>query len=161
MHRRLLVLAAGLAAIFAVAATPADAQPRRGHYERIGTLECKVAPNVSFVVGSIRTAGCIFYPVNSRRAHRYRADIGRFGLDLNLSAGGRLIWAVHAHNRRLYPGDLRGTYTGASGNITLGLGIGGNILVGGSNNTVALQPLSGEGNVGVGLSLGVGQLHLH
>lgn len=156
MNRRLLALVAGLAAVFTFAATPADAR----HYERIGTLECKVAPNVSFVVGSVRTAGCTFYPVNSRRLHRYRADIGRIGLDLNISAGGTLVWAVHAHNKRLYPGDLRGTYTGASANIALGLGVGGNVLVGGSRNTVALQPLSGEGNVGVGLSLGVGQLHL-
>lgn len=155
MNRRLLALVAGLAAIFTLGTTAADAR-----YERIGTLECRVAPNVSFIVGSIRTAGCTFYPVNSRRAHRYRADIGRIGLDLNISAGGVFVWAVHAHNRRLYPGDLRGTYTGASGNIALGLGVGGNILVGGSNNTVALQPLSGEGNVGVGLSVGVGQLHL-
>ncbi|MGE0605463.1 MAG: DUF992 domain-containing protein, partial [Xanthobacteraceae bacterium] len=67
----------------------------------------------------------------------------------------------HAHNKRLYPGDLRGTYTGASGNIALGLGVGGNVLVGGSHNTVALQPLSGEGNIGVGLSVGVGQLVLN
>lgn len=156
MNRRLIALAAGVAAIFSFAASPASAQ----HYERIGTLECRVAPNVSFVVGSMRTAGCNFYPVNSRRMHRYRADISRVGLDLNISAGGVLVWAVHAHNRRLYPGDLRGEYTGASGNIAVGLGVGGNVLVGGSRNTVALQPLSGEGNVGVGLSVGVGQLRL-
>ena len=77
------------------------------------------------------------------------------------SGGGVLVWAVHAHNKRLYPGDLRGTYTGASGNIALGLGVGGNVLIGGSHNTVALQPLSGEGNIGVGLSVGVGQLVLN
>jgi hypothetical protein len=157
MNRRILALVAGLAAMFTFASTPADAQ----HYERIGTLECRVAPSVSYIVGSYRTAGCHFYPVNNRRAHRYRADIGRIGLDLNISAGGVLVWAVHAHNRRLFPGDLRGAYTGASGNIALGLGVGGNVLVGGSNNTVALQPLSGEGNVGVGLSVGVGRLVLH
>lgn len=156
MNRRLLALVAGLAAIFTFASTPADAR-----FERVGTLECRVAPSVSFIVGSFRTAGCYFYPINSRRAHRYRADIGRIGLDLNISAGGVLVWAVHAHNRRLYPGDLRGEYTGASGNIALGLGVGGNVLVGGSRNTVALQPLSGEGNVGVGLSVGVGQIRLH
>ncbi len=159
MNRRLLALVAGLAAIFTLGSTAADA--RRGHYERVGTLECRVAPNVSFVVGSMRTAGCTFYPVNSRRAQRYRADISRIGLDLNLSAGGVLVWAVHAHNRRLHPGDLRGEYTGASGNITVGLGLGANVLLGGSHNTVALQPLSGEGNVGVGLSVGVAQLRLH
>jgi hypothetical protein len=155
MNRRLLAIAAAVAAIFAV--SPANAQ----HYERIGTLECRVAPSVSHIVGSYRTAGCTFYPINNRRAHRYRADIGRIGLDLNVSAGGVLVWAVHAHNRRLYPGDLRGAYTGASGNIALGLGVGGNVLVGGSKNTVALQPLSGEGNIGVGLSIGAARLVLH
>jgi hypothetical protein len=157
MNRRLLALVAGLAATITLVSSPANAQ----HRERVGTLECKVAPNVSFVIGSHRTAGCSFYPINSRRAHRYRADIGRVGLDLNISAGGVLVWAVHAHNERLYPGDLRGEYTGASGNIALGLGVGGNVLLGGSRNTVALQPLSGEGNVGVGLSVGVGQIVLH
>ncbi len=156
MNRRLIALAAGVAAILSFSVSPASAQ----RYERVGTLECRVAPNVSFVVGSRRTAGCNFYPVNSRGMHRYRADIGRIGLDLNISAGGVLVWAVHAHNRRLHRRDLRGEYTGASGNIALGLGIGGNILVGGSHNTVALQPLSGEGNIGVGLSVGVAQMRL-
>ncbi|HMN51107.1 MAG: DUF992 domain-containing protein [Xanthobacteraceae bacterium] len=156
MNRRLLAVFAALAAVFTFAVTPAEAR-----YERVGTLECRVAPNVSFIIGSVRHASCAFYPINRGRVHRYRASIERVGLDVNISAGGVLVWAVHAHNRRLYPGDLRGNYTGASGNITLGLGIGGNVLVGGSRNTVALQPLSGEGNVGVGLSVGVGQLRLH
>jgi hypothetical protein len=154
MNRRLLAVVAAVAAIFV--ASPASAQ----HYERIGTLECNVAPNVSFVVGSHRTAGCIFYALNRREMHRYRADLGRIGVDLNISQGGKLVWAVHAHNRRLFRGDLRGTYTGASGNIAVGLGLGANVLLGGSNNTVALQPLSGEGNIGVGISLGVGQIVL-
>ena len=156
MNRRLLALAAGLAAIFTVAATPADAR-----YERIGTLECKVGPNVSFIVGSMRSAGCTFYPINSKQRHRYKADLDRIGIDLNISQGGTLVWAVHAHNKRLYPGDLRGVYRGASGNIALGLGVGANVLVGGSNDTVALQPLSGEASIGVGVSLGVGEIELH
>ncbi len=156
MNRRLLALAAGVAAIFAVAATPADAR-----FERIGTLECKVGPNVSFVVGSMRSAGCTFYPINSKQRHRYKADLDRVGIDLNISQGGTLIWSVHAHNKRLYPGDLRGVYRGASGNIALGLGVGANVLVGGSNNTIALQPVSGEGSVGIGISLGVGEIELH
>jgi hypothetical protein len=155
MNRRLLAVVAAVAAIFA--SSPASAQ----HFERVGTLECSVAPNVSYVVGSHRTAGCTFYALNRRELHRYRADIGRIGVDLNVSAGGVLVWAVHAHNRRLFRGDLRGAYTGASGNIALGLGLGGNVLLGGSNNTVALQPVSGEGNIGVGVSLGAARLVLH
>lgn len=156
MNRRLLALVASLAAIFTLGSTAAEAR-----FERVGTLECKVAPNVSFVVGSHRTAGCIFYALNRREIHRYRANLTRIGVDLNISQGGTLVWAVHAHNKRLYRGDLRGTYTGASGNIALGLGVGGNVLLGGSHNTIALQPLSGEGNVGVGISLGIGEITLH
>ena len=156
MNRRLLALVAGFAALFTGASTPASAQ----HFERIGTLECKIAPNVSFVVGSHRHAGCTFYATNKRYRHHYRADLGRIGVDLNASQGGNLIWAVHAHNKRLYPGDLRGRYVGVSGNIALGLGLGANVLYGGSNNTIALQPLSGESNVGVGISLGVGEIQL-
>jgi hypothetical protein len=155
MNRRLLALVAGLAAIFTVAATPADAR-----YTRVGTLNCSVAPNVSFIVGSKRELHCWFTPSAGGRAFRYHGMVVRYGLDANLSAGGVLVWAVFAEVRRLYPGDLRGVYTGASGNITLGLGVGGNILAGGSKNTIALQPLSGEGNVGVGLSVGVAELHL-
>lgn len=155
MNRRLLAVAAAIAAIFTISsATPADAR-----YHRVGTLECRVAPNISFIVGSVRHMDCVFHPRRGR-AHRYTGEATRFGLDLNISAGGVFVWAVHAENRRIYRGDIRGSYTGASGNITLGLGIGGNVLAGGSRNTVALQPLSGEGNVGVGLSVGVSQLVL-
>ena len=156
MNRRLLALAAAVAVVFTFGSTAADAR-----YERIGTLECKVAPNVSFIVGSMRTAGCTFYPANSKQRHRYKADLDRIGIDLNVSQGGNLIWAVHAHNKRLYPGDLRGVYRGASGNIAVVVGLAANVLVGGSNNTVALQPLSGETNVGVGISLGIGEIELH
>jgi hypothetical protein len=157
MNRRILTLVAGLAALFTLGSAPASAQ----HFERIGTLDCKVAPNVSFIVGSMRSAGCTFYPNNSRQRHRYKADLDRIGIDLNISQGGHLIWAVHAHNKRLYPGDLRGVYRGASANIALGLGLGANVLVGGSSNTIALQPLSGESSIGIGISLGVGEIELH
>lgn len=154
MNRRFFALVAALAAIFVVSSTPADAR-----FQRVGTLSCHVAPNVSFIVGSMRSMRCTFAPTVGR-PHRYLGHASRIGLDVNLSAGGVLVWAVFADNRRLYVGDIRGRYTGASGNITLGLGIGGNVLLGGSRNTVALQPLSGEGNVGVGLAVGVAELNL-
>lgn len=154
MNRRLLAMAAAIAAIFTVSAGTADAR-----YVRVGTLECRVAPNISFIIGSVRNMDCLFRP-NRGRPHRYQGQATRFGLDLNVSAGGVLLWGVHAENRRIYRGDIRGNYVGASGNIAFGLGIGGNILVGGSRNTVALQPLSVEGNVGVGLAVGVNNLTL-
>jgi len=51
-------------------------------------------------------------------------------------------------------------HSGASGGISLGLGVGANVLVGGSRRTVSLQPVSVEGQVGVNLALGVAGLEL-
>ncbi len=61
---------------------------------------------------------------------------------------------------RLAPGDLTGTYAGAQGSASLGVGVGGNVLVGGSNNTIALQPLSVQGSVGINLAAGLESLEL-
>lgn len=58
------------------------------------------------------------------------------------------------------PGALAGEYVGASGDIGLGIGVGANVLIGGSGRTFALQPLSLEGSVAVNVSLGVSGLKL-
>jgi hypothetical protein len=57
-------------------------------------------------------------------------------------------------------GGLAGTYVGGSGDISLGIGVGANALIGGSNKAVALQPLSIEGQVGLNLALGIANLQL-
>jgi hypothetical protein len=71
-----------------------------------------------------------------------------------------MAWAVFAPASGLHHGALAGTYVGASGSISVGLGVGANALVGGSHRSVALQPLSVEGQVGVNLALGVAGLTL-
>jgi di/tricarboxylate transporter len=53
---------------------------------------------------------------------------------------------------------LAGKYVGASGSASLGLGVGANALVGGSHRSIALQPLSLEGQTGVNLALGIAGL---
>jgi hypothetical protein len=55
---------------------------------------------------------------------------------------------------------LAGNYGGGSANVTIGIGIGANALVGGSNNTVALQPLSLDGNRGLNVAGGIAALTL-
>jgi len=49
---------------------------------------------------------------------------------------------------------------GASGDIAVGLGVGANVLVGGSGRTIALQPVSLEGSVALDVALGVSSLQL-
>jgi hypothetical protein len=60
-----------------------------------------------------------------------------------------------------YAGMLTGTYGGATAEMTIAAGLGANVLVGGSNHSVALQPLSVQGQVGLNIAAGVGALELH
>ena len=102
---------------------------------------------------------CVFRS-NAGEQYYYTGTITRLGLDVGISRGGRLFWAVFAPTSHIGPGALRGTYVGASGNASFGLGLGANVLVGGSHNTISLQPLSIEGQFGVNLALGVAGLTL-
>jgi len=60
----------------------------------------------------------------------------------------------------LRAGELAGTYAGATAEATIGVGLGAHILVGGSNQTIALQPVSVQGQVGVNLAVGFAELEL-
>jgi hypothetical protein len=94
------------------------------------------------------------------QTYQYTGTITRLGLDVGVTGGGRLFWGVFAQTSHIGPGTLRGNYVGASGNASLGFGLGANVLVGGSNRTISLQPLSVEGQVGVNLAVGVAGLRL-
>ena len=71
-----------------------------------------------------------------------------------------MVWAVLGSSSAMRPGVLTGRFVGASGDISLGVGAGANILVGGTARSVSLQPLSLEGQVGINLALGVAGLTL-
>lgn len=136
---------------------PAEAQQRR---VRVGVLTCNVAPAVGFIVGSQRQMSCVFRPDRSGRREGYAGSFTRVGLDVGITGRGVLAWTVFAPTRRLSPYQLAGNYAGASAQATLALGLGANALVGGSRDTVALQPLSVQAQTGLNLALGVGNLRL-
>ena len=71
-----------------------------------------------------------------------------------------MVWGVFADTNR-YAGMLSGTYAGATAEATAGAGLGANVLIGGSNRSVALQPLSVQGQVGLNVAAGIGALELH
>jgi len=89
----------------------------------------------------------------------YDGTITKYGLDLGVVGGGLMVWAVFT-GTVAGPGFLAGDYVGASGEATLGVGVGANVLVGGSNRTVTLQPLSVSGQIGINVALGVASLRL-
>src|ERR1700741_2577760 len=129
---------------FAVAASAsAQTSPVRG-----GGLTCQTGARVGLIVGSRQHMRCVFQS-NAGQTYQYTGTITRLGLDVGVSGGGRLFWGVFAPTSHIGPGALRGNYVGASGNASLGVGLGGNVLVGGSHRTISLQPLSVEGQVGI------------
>jgi hypothetical protein len=154
---RLSIIATFVAALsLSVAATSADAQSR----VRAGGLSCNLSPTVGLIIGSRQQIQCTFTPSTGGRVEYYSGHIGRLGLDLGVTGGGRMIWGVFARTTKLPPRTLAGTYVGASGDASLGLGGGANVLVGGSNRTISLQPLSLQGQVGVNLAVGIASMTL-
>jgi hypothetical protein len=145
-------------ALLLAAAVPAPASAQT--QSEAGTLTCQLRPTIGLIIGSRQRMSCVFTITNTGRRETYEGRITRLGLDIGISAGGRMVWLVKARSPRLPPRALTGLYVGASGDIALGVGVGANALVGGSDKSVVLQPLSLEASVGVNLALGVAGLRL-
>jgi hypothetical protein len=136
----------------------ADAQ-QPARRVQVGVLECRGGASVGFIVGSVTNLGCVLR-VEGRPEDRYIAVIQKVGLDIGITEQTALAWSVFAPVARLAPGDLTGNYAGADASASVGLGAGGNVLVGGSNKSIALQPLSVQGEVGLGVAAGLESLEL-
>jgi len=136
---------------------PAVAQPRS--WTQVGMLSCRLNPSIGFIIAGHQTMECRFtqerFPPQA-----YEGALNTVGLDIGISAGGVLGWAVLAPTAGAPAGALAGEYVGASGDIGVGLGVGANVLVGGSGRTFALQPVSLEGSVALNVTLGVSALKL-
>jgi hypothetical protein len=146
----------GAAALATVFSTPVDAQQDR---VQAGSLECSLSSSIGLIVGSQRNIACNFKP-NGGPPEAYVGTLTRVGLDVGITGGGAIIWAVFSGTNR-YAGMLSGTYVGASAEATIAAGLGANVLVGGSNRSVALQPLSVQGQVGLNIAAGVSSLEIH
>jgi hypothetical protein len=157
MFRTAFAAAVIAATALAMIANPADAQPRR---IQVGTLTCSLSAGVGLIVGSQRNVNCLLKGQPGEPEEAYTGTMTRVGLDIGVTTGGAIIWAVFSDTNR-YAGMLAGTYTGASAEVSVAAGLGANVLVGGSNRTVALQPLSVQGQVGLDIAAGIGQLELH
>jgi len=155
MLRRHLIKLTAFA--FLAGTVPLAAQQSGG--TKVGTLTCKTAPTIGLIIGSHQKLRCSFTPDSGVLEH-YVGHINRLGVDVGIRAGGIMVWAVLAPTHGLHHGALAGKYVGASGSASLGVGVGANVLVGGSHRSIALQPLSIEGKAGVNLAVGVAGLTL-
>jgi hypothetical protein len=155
--RRLFILAGIVTGMLVASFAGANAQPIQR--VQVGVLECRGGSSIGFVVGSVTHLGCVLH-INGLPEDRYIATIHKVGVDLGITEESALAWAVYAPTSRLGPGDLSGNYAGAQGSASVGVGVGGNALVGGSNNSIALQPASVQGQVGLSVAAGLESLEL-
>jgi hypothetical protein len=152
--KRFTTFGIAIAALVAPIAS-ADAAPP----VRAGVLQCQGGQNVGYVVGSVTSLECVFKS-EGRRPEPYIATVRRYGLDLGITAQTQLAWAVNAPNSRVSRGDLAGNYGGVGANASVGIGGGGNFLVGGPANAYALQPLSVQGQTGLNVAAGIADIQL-
>jgi hypothetical protein len=156
MHKRLSAVAA-----LAVAAAVALPTLTLAHANRtkVGTLSCDISGGIGLIITSKKDLTCMFTPSQPGPREVYVGSITKFGLDLGATSGGEMVWAVYAPTNRKF-GALAGQYGGATAEATVGAGLGANVLVGGSNRTVALQPVSVQGQAGLNVAAGVADLIL-
>jgi hypothetical protein len=125
---------------------------------RAGTLRCYAAKKVGAILGSSQEARCVFTSVNGRR-ERYAAHLERVGLDIGVTSRSEIVWTVYAPTGFRHRA-LAGNYVGASADIAVGIGGGANVLLGGNNGTISLQPLSLKTETGLAIAAGAGRLQL-
>jgi hypothetical protein len=126
---------------------------------RAGVLQCHGGQNVGFVVGSVTSLECVFQS-EGRRPEPYIATVKRIGLDLGITEQTQFSWAVNSPDGRLGYGGLGGSYGGVGANASVGVGFGGNFLVGGPANAYALQPISVQGQTGLNVAAGIAGIDL-
>ena len=124
----------------------------------VGTLTCNVAGGIGFVFGSSKDLSCLFTRTNGT-AERYSGSIKKFGIDVGFTKEAQMVWLVFAPGS-IAPGAVAGSYAGATASGTVGVGAGANVLVGGSNKQVTLQPVSVEGSIGLNAAAGIGVVEL-
>ena len=138
----------------------ARAQAQGQNWTQSGMLRCRLNPSIGFVIFGHQSMECRFVPSVAGPAQIYEGALNTVGIDVGVISGGGLAWAVLAPTSGVAAGALAGEYVGASGDIALGAGVGANVLVGGSQRSFALQPVSLEGSVALDVTLGLSSLHL-
>ena len=127
---------------------------------KAGALTCNVAGGFGFIFGSSRSVNCNFAPVGGGPPQHYVGSIDKCGVDIGFTRGGVLIWTVFAPTTSPAPGALTGSFGGVTASATAVVGVGANVLVGGTGNAISLQPLSIEGNTGLNVAAGVAAMTL-
>lgn len=146
----------------ALFAASAPAQAQDGGVQ-LGQLVCEVEGGAGFIFGSSKNLTCTFTPANdSFPQETYTGVINKYGVDIGVTGDAVILWTVVAAEFDVYaPNALAGTYRGATASAAFAAGLGANVLVGGSDETFALQPVSISAAEGVNVAVGLAEVVLN
>jgi hypothetical protein len=155
--KQLLIAAASVALLATI--TTAKAQ---NEGIELGKLDCRVEGGAGFVIGSTKDVLCTYTPADKAMApESYHGEINKIGLDVGVTGETLMTWIVLAPSKDIYaPGSLAGNYVGAGAEASVAVGVGANLLVGGSDKAFTLQPLSVQAQTGLNLAVGVTDFRL-
>jgi hypothetical protein len=126
----------------------------------VGALECSIDPGMGWVIGSQKTMQCRFTAHDGTISEPYEGTVTKIGIDIGVTGRSTILWNVVAPTSAMRPGALQGLYAGVSAEATAVAGLGANVLVGGSGQTISLQPVSFGSQTGVNVAGGIGAIRL-
>jgi hypothetical protein len=154
MKARVAAMMLGFGLLGLTGAVPAEAETS----VNVGALSCHVSGGVGFIFGSSKDLDCVFKHPDGE-TERYHGEINKYGVDIGFTTESRIIWGVFAPGK-VEKGALAGHYGGVTGEAEVGLGLGANVLLGGSSKQIALQPLSVTGGIGLNVAAGIASITL-
>jgi hypothetical protein len=142
---------------FAIALAPGAAMAQS---VQVGTLLCHVSGGVGMIIVENQALDCVYTDAKGSPPQHYIGRLTNVGANIGISGPGQMIWTVLAATNSIEPGALSGDYVGAEGSAAIGAGAGAAVLVGGSNKTISLQPVSVSLGTGLNVSAGIGNVSL-
>lgn len=130
----------------------------------LGTLQCSriAGTGMNLIVTSSAQVRCVFKGSGDSRQW-YVGETGvKLGLDLKFGGQENLNFAVVSATGDFVPEGafLSGKYRGGEASAAFGLGVGAAVLLGGSGDTIALQPAIETSTGAAGVSAGIGFLDI-
>jgi len=159
--RKILAVATAVLALSAIPALAQEDASQRKQRTEVGMLDCDVSGGIGLILGSSKDMTCVFTPSDGRPAQQFVGQVNRFGLDVGVTGATKLQWLVMAPTGAEMPAAaLEGDYAGVGAEATAGVGVGTNVLIGGSMDSFALQPVSVQGQTGLNVAAGITEFEL-
>jgi len=149
--------------LFAGNQTVAEAAQKTSSGVKVGLLSCQTVPGsgLNLIIHSTRDVTCSFESSAGGSPEHYNGEMGiALGIDLNISQDETIGFSVLTADFKAGTHQLAGKYAGVKASATIGVGGGAAVLLGGSDDSITLQPLAISGSTGVGVAAGIGYLYL-